>query len=111
ISFARIWVEKYAPKDFKLSFLETLSADELTKMDEEAKKLLPAVAANLSKESSADAIQQAIFNTAKENSVSPKQVFRAIYLALTGKESGPRAGLLVLALGKEKCVNRLKEVS
>ena len=111
ISFARLWVEKYAPEDFKLSFLESLSANELDKMDSDAKKLLPVVAASLSKESSADAIQQAIFNTAKENSVSPKQVFKAIYLALTGKESGPRAGLLVLALGKGKCVKRLKEVS
>ncbi len=111
LSFARTWVEKYAPEDFKLSFLESLSADELSRMDKDAKKLLPAIAASLSKEHSADAIQQAIFNTAKENSVAPKQVFRAIYLALTGKESGPRAGLLVLALGKEKCVKRLKEVS
>ena len=111
ISFARTWVEKHAPDDFKLSFLEILSADELSRMDEDAKKLLPAIAISLPKENSADEIQQTIFNTAKENSVSPKQVFKAIYLALTGKESGPRAGLLILALGKEKCVKRLKEVS
>ncbi len=111
IGFARIWVEKYAPEESKLSFLETLSDSQTSAMDAEARKLLSDVANEVETLSLADEIQQAIFETAKSNTVPPKQMFKAIYLSLTGKESGPRAGMLVLALGKEKCLARLKEAS
>ena len=79
-------------------------------MDDSARKLLPAVSKKLVGIDSADEMQQAIFEEAKANDVKPKQLFKAIYLALTGKESGPRAGLLILALGKEKCLARFKEI-
>lgn len=109
IKMARAWLEKYAPQEFKLSFLEILSDEVKNVMNVSARKLLPVVAKKLEGIDSADEIQQAIFNEAKANDVKPKQLFKVIYLALTGKESGPRAGLLILALGKEKCLQRFKE--
>jgi len=108
---AKTWVEKYAPEEVKLSFLENLSDKEKSAMDEAARKLLPMVGERSVKLKSADDIQQVIFETAKSNNVPPKQLFKAVYLALTGKESGPRAGLLILALGKERCIERLKEAA
>ncbi len=108
---ARVWLEKYAPPEFKLSFLEILSEKETSAMDSSARKLLPAVAKKLSGIDSADKMQQAIFEEAKANDVKPKQLFKTIYLSLTGKESGPRAGLLILALGKERCLKRLKDAA
>lgn len=105
---AKNWVEKYAPPEFRLSFLENFSGEQTRAMDVNARKLLPVVAKKIASMDSADEIQQAIFEEAKANGVEPKQLFRAIYLALTGKESGPRAGLLILALGKDKCLVRLR---
>ncbi len=108
---ARVWVEKYAPEEFKLKFLENLSEKEKSAIDPAARKLLGLIADNITSLSKADEIQQTIFDTAKSNDVSPKLVFKAIYLALLGRDHGPRAGMLVLALGKEKCIKRLKEVA
>ncbi len=111
IKMARVWLEKYAPQEFKLSFLETLSDEIKNAIDDSARKLLPTVAKKLAGIDSANDLQQAIFEEAKANDVKPKQLFKAIYLSLTGKESGPRAGLLILALGKEKCLSRFKELA
>ncbi|MCK4883826.1 MAG: hypothetical protein KAS30_03085 [Candidatus Diapherotrites archaeon] len=111
IKMARVWLEKYAPQEFKLSFLETLSDEIKNAIDSSAKALLPTVAKKLAGIDSANDLQQAIFEEAKANDVKPKQLFKAIYLSLTGKESGPRAGLLILALGKEKCLSRFKELA
>jgi lysyl-tRNA synthetase class 1 len=108
---AKNWIEGFAPKGFKLSFLEELSEKQTTAMDQSARKLLPVVAEKTKEKKSAADIQQAIFETAKSNNLKPKQLFRAIYLALLGEESGPRAGLLILALGKEKCSARLREAA
>lgn len=106
---AKIWLEKYAPENFKTSFLETLSDEQTGQMDEKARVILPTVIEKLAGFDSADEMQQAIFDTAKANNVPPKQLFKAVYLCLTGKDRGPRAGLLILALGKEKCLARFKE--
>ncbi len=111
IEKAREWVEKYAPKELKLSFLEKLSKREKTSMEQDARKLLPKLAKEIEPKDNAEQIQQMIFETAKSNNLKPKQLFKAVYLALTGKESGPRAGLLILALGKEKCLARLREAA
>ena len=111
IGMARKWVEKYAPQEFKLSFLENLSKRETNAMDASAKKLLPALFKKLSPLDSAEEMQQAIFELAKASNVKPKLLFKAVYLALTGKDSGPRAGLLILALGKDRCLGRFKEVA
>lgn len=111
INHAIAWVEKYAPEESKLSFLETFSEKEKNAIDSAVRELLIPLSEKLAKLNNADEIQQEIFNSAKANEVPPKQMFKAIYLALTGKESGPRAGMLVLALGKEKCLERLKEAA
>ena len=111
IDKARTWIERHAGEEFKLTFLEKVSERELNLMDNEAVPLFKGLIQKLKSLDSADEIQQAIFETAKSNNVFPKKLFKAIYLALTGKESGPRAGMLILALGKEKSIKRLKEIS
>jgi lysyl-tRNA synthetase class 1 len=109
IEKAALWVEKYAPPEQRLAFLESLSQAESEKIASEVKPVLVSLSQKLSKIGNADEMQQAIFAAAKESGVNPRSVFKAIYLALTGKESGPRAGLLILALGKDRALRRLKE--
>ncbi len=107
---AASWVEKYAPEKYKLSFIEKVSEKEISAMDETARKVLPGVVEKISSLDSAKEIQTLIYEIAKANNIPPKQMFKTVYLALTGKEFGPRAGLLILALGKKRCLNRLKEL-
>lgn len=111
IEKARKWIENYAPTQFRLSFLEKTNKETLNQISPGAKNLFPAIAEKIAKSKNPEQVQQAVFSVAKENNVSPKEAFKSIYLVLTGKDSGPRVGLLVFALGKEKSVKRLKEIA
>ncbi len=50
-------------------------------------------------------IHNAVFEFAKQNNIEPKKLFKEVYLALIGKEHGPRVGKLIFAIG----VNRIKQ--
>ncbi len=51
---------------------------------------------------SADEIQALIYDVAKGNTVAPASLFKAVYLALIGKEKGPRLGPFIKIIGVEE---------
>ncbi len=51
---------------------------------------------------SAEDLHNLVFDVAKENGVDAKDVFKQLYLAIIGKEMGPRLGKLIYAIGIEK---------
>ncbi len=108
---AKVWVEKYAPLKFKMQFLQQLDFGIKAQISPEAKKAFSVIAEKLPKIKNAAQIQQAIFDSAKESNVQPMQLFKSLYLVLLGKESGPKLGSLIIAFGKEKCINRIKEAA
>lgn len=108
---ARLWVEKYAPENVKISFLEKISHSDVAGISPIVKKGFGEIASELLPLENPDEIQSAVFNTAKRLGLAMPEVFRAIYSVLIGKTAGPKVGLLFVALGKNKCVERLKEVS
>ena len=111
VARARNWVEKFAPEKFRICFLEKLSQGVLSGISKETRLVFSGLVSGLRKAKSADEIQQLVYNAAKGSGVQPKDVFRALYLVLLGKESGPKLGSLIIALGKERCVKRLEEAA
>ena len=107
---AKYWVENYAPEDFKIIFIESVSEEVQNEISEIEKKALSEISTNLKTTSQEDEIKQTIFDSAKANEIQPKRMFQLLYLLLIGKSQGPKLGTLILALGKERCINRLKEV-
>jgi lysyl-tRNA synthetase class 1 len=57
-----------------------------------------------------DAIQNAIFNSAKDNGIKPGAFFRVLYTVLMGASQGPRLGPYVLAMGKQNVIAALERV-
>ncbi len=55
-----------------------------------------------------DEIQNAIFNSAKNNGLKPAAFFRTLYLILMGAQQGPRLGPYILAMGKQNVIKALK---
>lgn len=104
---ARNWVKKYAPEQFKVSFTEKPLLEGIDKTTISALKSLSQI---IKDAKNTEEIQTAFFNTAKENNIKPKALFQAAYLSLIGKKQGPKIGTLVLALGKERVIKRLKEL-
>ena len=56
----------------------------------------------------ADAIQTAIFNSAKDNGLKPGAFFKVLYQVLMGAPQGPRLGPYVLAMGKQNVTDALQ---
>ncbi|HSV49340.1 MAG TPA: lysine--tRNA ligase [Candidatus Acidoferrales bacterium] len=66
--------------------------------------------AKLKIETEPDAIQNAIFNAAKDNGLKPAAVFKLFYQILMGAPQGPRLGPYVLAMGKDNVLAALERV-
>jgi lysyl-tRNA synthetase class 1 len=64
----------------------------------------------IEKASSADEVQEKVFEISKRENVAAKELFSALYAVLLGKQSGPKFGSLVFVLGKERVIKRLSEV-
>jgi lysyl-tRNA synthetase class 1 len=59
----------------------------------------------------AEAVHNAVFECAQGASLPPRDGFRALYLAFTGRDRGPRAGHFLAALDRAFVVERLRALS
>ncbi|MCW4028212.1 MAG: lysine--tRNA ligase [Candidatus Bathyarchaeota archaeon] len=99
ITFAVNWTADF--EDIKETEVE-LTAEE--------KKALTELVAKLQAEDDPDKIQNAIFNSAKDNGIKPAAFFKLLYSILMGAPQGPRLGPYVLAMGKQNVVAALERV-
>ena len=65
----------------------------------------------LQTEADEEAIQGAVFNIARNNSIKPGKFFKTIYRILLGVPQGPRLGPYILAMGKENVIDALKRAA
>ncbi len=110
IQYARLWLARSAPEEFKVTVAETLpeAAKNLTGNQ---KEYLQEIAKQLEKKQNAEELQQTLFNLAKSHRLSTKEAFQAIYTALFGKPAGPKAASFLLSLDKNFVKRRFEEVS
>lgn len=103
---ARYWVDHYASDDDKIVLQDSLpaSAETLTAVQRAFLHLfasqVPGVAWN------EDALQAAIFDTARIVPINPALAFKAIYTVLLDRNSGPKAGNLLSVLEPAMIVSR-----
>ena len=98
--FAQKWVEDF--KEIEIEPVE-LSIEEKNAIGD----LIPILEENIG----AEAIQQAIFETARSNSLKPRNFFRLLYRILLGTESGPKLGPYISIAGPKKVANQLKQLN
>jgi lysyl-tRNA synthetase class 1 len=97
--YATVWIKKYAPDAEKFEVLKELpeEAKGLSDMQREyLRKIIPLLDKNLNGED----LQKELYELAKASAIPTKDAFAAIYLALIGKNHGPKAGWLILSLDK-----------
>ena len=73
----------------------------------EEQKAITELLIKLETEDDPDKIQNAIFNSAKENGIQPGGFFKILYKILMGAPQGPRLGPYVLAMGKQNVIAAL----
>lgn len=111
IKYAKVWLANYSPGEYRFDMTEEIpdGAKNLTQKQKNYLKEIVIRYDNLGND--AIAIQTNLYDISKEIGLGGKDAFAAIYLSLIGKTHGPRAGILLSNIGKDKVLERLKEVS
>lgn len=111
LRYAQEWLIKYAPESYRFKLKEELP-EEVKTFSIEQKELLKKLSEIFARISwQAEDLHNTIHETGKNLGLSPSQSFQAIYVALLGKTSGPRAGWFISSLDKDFVINRLLEAS
>lgn len=102
--YAKQWLDKYAPDEFKFQVKTELPHVSLNKNQ---KEFLKQIAILLQSENlEGDQLHAKIHEIRKSSPLNPRDAFQAIYLTLLGKDSGPQAGWFLESLDKDFVIQR-----
>ncbi len=105
--YAKFWLAKYAPKEFKYELQKEMPDVELSVIQ---KKALASLADYLEKgKYSGEEIHERLHEMKTEIPISPKELFQAIYKIFLNRDSGPKAGWFLAGLPRDFVIKRLKE--
>ena len=110
LRYAHSWAESWAPEQYRLGVRRDVPA-EIAEIDDEGRRYLRAIADNLSDGMGGEEAQNLLYSTAVEMGVKPKKAFAAVYTALLGRKSGPKAGPFVAGLDVGFVQKRFADVS
>ena len=108
VIYAKIYLEAFAPENIKFTVNKTLP-DKVRMLTDKQKALLLKVIDLMQKGSDPEAFQNEVYQAGRDMGLSSAETFKAIYIALLGKESGPKAAWLILSLDKKFVKERFKE--
>lgn len=106
VKVVREWVSRYAPDSMKFSLLPE---SEKVSMDEAQKHLVSEFLGKMdSIKWDSETIHNQIHELIGSNGLDPKTGFSSFYMALIGKEKGPRLGYFLSNLDRDYVRNRLR---
>ncbi len=110
--YAENWLRTYAPENVKFEVQAAIPTEELKALSEPQQEALKLLAQELQAGANLSAADwhDKIYEIASNANTEPKEVFKAIYIALLGKPSGPRAGWLLASLKPEFLMDRFEAV-
>ncbi len=108
MEFAERWAQRYAPADARFDLGGDVDAAK-SRLTEEQRKFLGALADEL-RESTPEEIQNQIYELAGSMGLPKDKAFNAVYLAILGRDRGPKAGSLIASLDLVWTRTRLKEM-
>lgn len=108
LTFIDEWLKRWAPEDVKFELLENVNAADFS---DKEKAFLQALGEEVAK-APADAdgawFHEHIYSLKDSMDMQPKEMFTALYKAIIGKTSGPRAGWFLSILPHDWLVSRLR---
>jgi lysyl-tRNA synthetase, class I len=108
LQFIDAWLDKRAPDDVKFALLDSVDAIAFSRQEQSFLKELGAKVAVAPTGADGAWFHNAIYELKESTGLQPKEMFTALYRALIGKTSGPRAGWFLSILPREWLVNRLQ---
>lgn len=108
LKFIDTWLDTRAPEEVKFTLAETVDGNHFTAAQQGFLAHLAEMIMEAPKNADGEWFHKAIYEIKEAAGIEPKELFSALYLALIGKESGPRAGWFLSILPREWLVKRLK---
>lgn len=111
--YAKKWLSKYAPEDYKYELREDKVPDPAKKFTEKQKEGLGKILEYIKSQETLDGqgLHSKVHDIKKEMEIEPKELFSAIYLSFLGKDRGPKVGWFLSVLPKKFLEKRLEEVT
>lgn len=102
---AKKWIQKYAPEDMRFSVHEKISKEVKSLLNNKQKEALELVAKKLKqKEYNENKLFEEFYKICEEVGIDNKEFFKGAYLALIGKERGPKLANFILTIGKKRVI-------
>ncbi len=102
----KLWIKsKHLPDEMRISIIDSPDPATFAEFSDEEVKVLSAMKNELSScEWNVDDIGNAIPNSARTNGLSPKIAYNVAYLALMGREKGPRLAPILVEIEQHRVV-------
>ncbi len=111
LTYARNWLEKYAPDHYKIKVLEKLTEDIIKSLTPKQAEKLRILLEEFRKVENwtEDEIKAAMMRVPRDSKEDERKFFQAVYLVFFGKPFGPRIAPYLALLGREFVIRRLEE--
>jgi lysyl-tRNA synthetase class 1 len=107
----RNWLDRFAPEFVKFQVQRTLPVQVKTLTSRQKKALAKLAAALELNSSDPEWLHNEVYAISEEVGIDSKDAFKAIYISLLAKTSGPRAGWFLTSLSPEFVIARFKEAA
>ncbi len=102
------WLQKWAPEDVKFELLKQVDSSQFGEEEKSYLLSLGQKIAQAPQDADGEWFHKAIYELKESLGLQPQQIFKPLYKALIGKESGPRAGWFLSILPRDWLVKRLR---
>ena len=102
------WLSSYAPDSAKFEVQERLP-DAVSDLSDEERAGLIELASRINDGMTAGDLHDLVYAVSEAVGIPASKMFQAIYMAIIGKRSGPRAGYFMASLDRGFLLNRLRE--
>lgn len=114
VDMAHRWLEQYSPERYQFKIQEDEVPESALELSALQKDLLAKIASFLESQPAkvdGESLHGFIHSLKKETGCEPRELFGAIYHAIFGRPSGPKAGFLLSTLEKEWLIKRFQEIA
>lgn len=108
LKFIDQWLQKWAPEDVKFELAKEIKPSDFSEPETTYLHALADKISDAPTNADGDWFHKAIYEFKGSDSLPPQQLFSSLYRALTGKESGPRAGWFLSILPRDWLIKRLR---
>jgi lysyl-tRNA synthetase class 1 len=112
LSKSGYWARKYAPESYRITILSSVPQNIKSKLNNEQIAFLKELYPMLKTWTESDylKLEFALYSLIRQVNIKSQDAYKALYMILLGKPSGPRLASFMLAVGLDKVLKLINDV-